>query len=175
MLTRTNRSNHWTKPNSNKATKPNPTLVFQVGSANHRVARKADALNTAHETVASPLSRSLLELLPQYSSNTDPTVQSMSAESHLVATVRGDSTSLDTGALYSFDNKTSPGKEVALGGLVDQAEQKWRAKETDRLVRMEYAVLDGEGEVVGKRGVKSSGAKKVVEDDDDFEIVDRVD
>ena len=94
-----------------------------------------------------------------------------------MATVRDLPTSPDAGVLYSFDNKKSPGKEVALGGLVDQAEQKWKAKETDRLVRMEYAVLDGEGEVVlGKKSVKPTAAgKKMVDDDEEFEIVDRFD
>jgi len=94
-----------------------------------------------------------------------------------MTSARGDPKSPDAGVLYSFDSKKSPGKQVALGGLVDQAEEKWRAKETDRLVKMEYAVLDREGEVLGKRGVKASGgAKKAVDDDDDdFEIVDRFD
>lgn len=83
--------------------------------------------------------------------------------------LRGDG---DEGVLYSFDNKKSPGQEVALGGLVDMAEKKWRAKETDRIVKMEYAVVDLEGEVLGKRGKVGAG-KKVVEDDEEFEIVDR--
>ena len=99
-------------------------------------------------------------------------MQSISAETSILNTIRGDAA--DEGVLYSFDNKKSPGKEVALGGLVDMAEQKWKAKETDRIVKMEYAVVDREGEVVGKRG-KTAAGKTAVDEDEDFEIVDRFD
>jgi len=78
--------------------------------------------------------------------------------------------------LYSFDKKSSPSESVGLGGLIENAERKWREKETVRLVRSEWEVLDGEGEREGRRG-RRAGVKDVVVkggglgDDEDYELV----
>jgi len=86
--------------------------------------------------------------------------------------------------LYSFDNKgKSPGvkgREVDLGGLVELAEKKWAAEQTDRILKGEYEVIDSSGEsvVVGKKGKKSpkSRAKEMEiknagDDDEGFELI----
>lgn len=91
--------------------------------------------------------------------------------------------------LYSFDDKgPSPGekgRQVDLGGLVEKAEQKWVAQQTDRIVRGEYEVLDKEGETmtVSKSKFKKSPKQKVIksqpstvkglegEEDDGFELI----
>jgi len=85
--------------------------------------------------------------------------------------------------LYSFDNKVTPGKAVDLGGLVELAEQKWKSEQTEKIVKGEYEVLDGEGEVMafggGKRGKGKSPKQKAkmdviintVDDDEGFELI----
>jgi hypothetical protein len=94
----------------------------------------------------------------------------------------------DDGIFYSFDNKgKSPeqnGRPVDLGGLVEQAEKKFLAEQTEKIVKGEYEVIDGQGEitVLGKKGKKGSPKQRAVmtetsivatklDDDDDFELV----
>lgn len=77
---------------------------------------------------------------------------------------------------------------MGLQSLIERAEQKWREKETVRLVRCEYEVLDGDGEreVVRKVGkVKGGGGRSLVslkgvvvsaaggldDDEEDYELV----
>lgn len=74
-------------------------------------------------------------------------------------------TSGDEGVLYSFDREASPASSLGLGGLVEKAEQHFRARETERIVRGEYEVLDGEGETVRakRKGRKGSPKVRVVE------------
>ncbi|KAG9242422.1 hypothetical protein BJ878DRAFT_555469 [Calycina marina] len=160
------------KKDSNKASnKPYPTIAFNMPGANARHARKGDALVTAKELTTSPLSRSLMELLPSYNQPTSAGIQSLPADSSIIASMKAASAAETGGVLYSFDNKNSPGKEVPLGGLIDKAEQQWRAKETDRIVKTEYAVLDNQGQET-RKGHKTP--KPVdVDEDDDFEMIDR--
>jgi hypothetical protein len=116
-----------------------------------------------------PLSKSLLDLLPQHRNNTSNAVH-----------VAG-----DDGFLYSFDTRPSPnarGREVDLGGLVERAEKKWESDRTEAMVK-EYEVLDISGEAVkgGKKGKKGSRSPKnravmtasadTAEDDDGFELI----
>ncbi|KAH8601539.1 hypothetical protein B0O99DRAFT_648250 [Bisporella sp. PMI_857] len=160
------------KPHGNKASKPYPTLNFDNSSANHRVSRKADAIVDAHAHSTAPLSKSLLELLPKHTNNTETAVQTA---------IRASMSSADDGFLYSFDNRPSPnarGREVDLSGLIDKAEKKWAAKETEKILRTEYAVLDNTGEdVVLKKGKKASPKQPPVpvvtgmDEDDGFELI----
>lgn len=141
--------------------------AYEVGHASGRVARKTDAHFEAND---SPLSRSLLELLPQHSNNTDSPIQTALR-------------SPDSEILYSFDNKgpspSDAGIKVVLEGLVEKAEQKWVAEQTEKIIRGEYEVLDGRGETTslrkGKRSPKQKAAKQTVvkdiEEDDGFELV----
>lgn len=141
--------------------------VYDLGQASGRVARKSDAHFEANE---SPLSRSLLELLPQHSNNTSSAIQTALR-------------SPDSEILYSFDNKgpspSDAGIKVVLEGLVERAEQKWVAEQTEKIIRGEYEVLDGQGETTslrkGKRSPKQKAAKQIVvkdiEEDDGFELV----
>jgi len=103
-----------------------------------RLAHKADALVDANDHTTSTLSKSLLELLPQHANN---------AQSPIQTAIR---IAADAEILYSFDNKgQSPGaagRNVDLGGLVELAEQKWVAEQTEKIIKGEYEVLDNEGE-----------------------------
>ena len=139
-----------------------------------RVFRKMDATMEANDT--SPLSRSLLELLPTHINNTDSPIQ---------IAIRAS----DSDIFYSFDDKSkSPGQNgrpVDLGGLVEEAEAKFLAKQIDKIVKGEYEVIDGQGEttVLGsKKGKKGSPKQRAIktetslvatklDDDDDFELV----
>lgn len=86
---------------------------------------------------------------------------------------------MDADILYSFDNKgpspTAKATKVELGSLIEQAEQKWIAEQTEKIVRGEYEVLDAQGEktILGKkRASPKQKSVKVVEDEDDgFELV----
>jgi len=132
-----------------------------------RVTRKVDAVLEAKDHTSSPLSKSLLELLPQHDNNKNSSIRT--ADSAVA------------GVLYSYDTKTSPGRPVDLGGLVEQAEAKWKNEQTERMVKGEYEVLDNEGEttVLSKgRGKKGSPKQKVatvtkdvVDEDDGFELI----
>jgi len=137
--------------------------------------RKVDALVDANEHTSSPLSRSLLELIPQHTNNTSPSIQTALRD-------------YESGVLYSFDSAgASPGvkgRPVGLDSLVDQAEKKWVMEQTEKIVKGEYEVLDAEGETTvlskKKRGspkqkaIKNlpAVAKNVnVEEDDGFELI----
>lgn len=160
------------KSHANKVPKPNGHYDQA------RLAHKADALVDANDHTTSTLSKSLLELLPQHVNNTQSPIQTA---------IRS---AADAEILYSFDNKgQSPGaagRKVDLGGLVEKAEQKFLAEQTEKIVKGEYEVLDNEGEttvIAGKRGRRSpkqkatklktepSNIKSLVDDDDDFELV----
>jgi len=166
------------KSHANKAPKPNAShTCYESCVASNRLIRKVDAIIESNDYAASPLSKSLLELLPQYANNTDSSVQT--------------TLSHDAGILYSFDNKgPSPslkGRAVDLGGLVDLAEKRWVSEQTDRIVKGEYEVLDADGEMTvlpsakgKKRGSpKQKAAKNMpvveqdmgVEEDDGFELI----
>ena len=87
--------------------------------------------------------------------------------------------SVEPDILFSYDNKgPSPGQKgskVALDGLIEQAEQRWIAEQTEKIIKGEYEVLDAQGETVSKKGKRSpkSRAKveSVVDEDDGFELV----
>ncbi|KAH6677605.1 hypothetical protein B0J14DRAFT_347121 [Halenospora varia] len=143
-----------------------------VGSG--RLGRKTDAMVDATEFDASPLSKSLLELLPRHVNNTQSPIQTAIRDSNV-----------DAGILYSFDSKgRSPvekASSVALGGLVEQAEMKWQSEQIDKMVKGEYEVLDNEGRPTAlkpkgkKKGSPNQKAAKTeiknVEDDDGFELI----
>ncbi|KAE9370797.1 hypothetical protein N431DRAFT_344062 [Stipitochalara longipes BDJ] len=156
------------KSHANKNPKPN-------GNYTSRTVHKVSAVVESNDHTASPLSKSLLELLPQHINNTNSPIQTL---------IRTNSTA-DAEILYSFDNKgPSPGdkgRTVDLGGLVELAEQKWVSEQTDRIVKGEYEVLDNEGEKTvlakgKKRGSPKQRAtpvvvKSVVNEDDGFELI----
>jgi hypothetical protein len=58
----------------------------------------------------------------------------------------------DEEVFYTYDSNSSPASSLGLDGLVDKAEKHFAERETERIVRREYEVLDGEGERVGRRG-----------------------
>ncbi|KAH8667362.1 hypothetical protein BGZ60DRAFT_528664 [Tricladium varicosporioides] len=165
------------KSHANKNPKPSNTHCHfdstdVVGTG--RLGRKTDAMVDATEFASSPLSRSLLELLPQHVNNTQSPIQTAIRE-----------TNVDAGILYSFDSKgRSPvdkASSVALDGLVEQAEMKWQSEQIDKMVKGEYEVLDNEGRPTAlnpkgkKRGSPKQKATKTeiknVEDDDGFELI----
>lgn len=123
-----------------------------LGSATgrtYRTSRKTDALVQAAE---GSLSKSLLELLPEGK----------------------DGGSGADGVVYSFDAESSPKLAVGLDKLIEGAEERYRSKETDKLVRMEYEILDVAGETVkiGKRSPKTKAVQKGgALEDDDYELV----
>jgi len=145
-----------------------------------RYAHKVDAMLESDDHTKSQLSKSLLELLPQHSNNIGTPIH---------AVLRSLSQNGDAEILYSFDNKgPSPGeqgRQVDLGGLVEQAEQKWAAEQTERIVRGEYEVLNEEGETmtVSKSKFKKSPKQGAIknqpstvkrlqgEEDDGFELI----
>ncbi|KAL2065496.1 hypothetical protein VTL71DRAFT_3166 [Oculimacula yallundae] len=171
----------WSQMTSEHKSHANKTPKPSGGSydARTRLHHKAAAVVEANDHTNSALSKSLLDLLPMHSNNTESAIQIAIRES--AAAVDGD-------ILYSFDNKgpspSDKGRKVDLGGLVDMAEQKWINKKTEAIVKGEYEVLDNSGETVllkGKGGKKSpkqkaAKAERVVPqaglDDDDFEIID---
>ncbi|CZR64183.1 uncharacterized protein PAC_14080 [Phialocephala subalpina] len=143
-----------------------------------RLAHKADALVDANDHASSALSKSLLELLPQHVNNTNSAIQTA---------IRS---TTDADILYSFDNKgPSPGvagRKVDLGNLVEIAEQKWVAEQTEKIIKGEYEVLDNYGEttvLASKNKNKSpkqkatilknepSTVKSLVDDGEDFELI----
>ncbi|PBP23984.1 hypothetical protein BUE80_DR005181 [Diplocarpon rosae] len=150
-----------------------------------RPAHKAEAVLEANDHTSATLSKSLLELLPQYSNNT---------ESAIHIALRESAVATEAGILYSFDNKgPSPGdkgRKVDLGGLVDRAERKFLSEQTDKIVKGEYEVLDHDGETTvirrGGKGGKKSPKQAAIKpaprsqftttetsnlDEDDFELV----
>lgn len=134
--------------------------------------RKVDA----NEHTSSPLSKSLLELLPQHANNT-------------VTSIRTAVRDQESAILYSHDSaRVSPGvkgRAVGLDSLVELAEKKWILEQTDRIVKGEYEVLDTEGETTvlsTKKGKKSPKQKAIrnmpavvknvdVEEEDGFELI----
>ena len=155
------------KSHANRAPKLSNNATWDLGRSGGRVAQKSDAHFDSRD---GPLSRSLLELLPQHSNNTNSPIHTAIRSS-------------DSEILYSFDNKgPSPsdnGIKVVLEGLVEKAEQKWVAEQTEKIVRGEYEVLDGQGETTvlrkGKRSPKQKAAKQIAiveaEEDDGFELI----
>lgn len=166
--------NPYPKAHGNK-TKP-AGAIFDSNTASNRMVRKIDAVVESNDHTDSPLSKSLLELLPQHANNSNTAIQTAIREK-------------DEGILYSFDNKiespNAKGRVVGLDSLVEQAERKWMAEQTDRIVKGEYEVLDAEGEkvTVGKKGKKGSPKQRAVktmpavvkdvsvEEEDGFELV----
>ncbi|KAH9211449.1 hypothetical protein DL95DRAFT_188284 [Leptodontidium sp. 2 PMI_412] len=160
------------KSHANKTPKPSGNY-----DGRSRLAHKASAVVDANDHTSSSLSRSLLELLPQHSNNTESAIQVALRESAAAA---------DADILYSFDNRgPSPGdkgRNVDLGGLVDLAEQKWINKKTEDIVKGEYEVLDNSGDTVlfkgkGKKSPKQKAIKvepvvpKAGLEDDDYELI----
>lgn len=159
---------------------PKPTAhAYDYGVTSHastgRIFRKMDATIEANDHDSSPLSKSLLDLLPTHANNTNSPVQTAIRAS-------------DEGIFYSFDNKgKSPGKNgrpVDLGGLVELAEKKFLAEQTEKIVKGEYEIIDGQGEttIFSKKGKKGSPKQRAVktetsvvatklDDEDDFELV----
>jgi len=130
----------------------------------------------SNDHTTSPLSNSLLELLPQHVNNTNSAIQTL---------IRTSSSASEADILYSFDNKgPSPGgngRNVDLGGLVELAEKKWVSEQTERIVKGEYEVLDNKGEktVISKGKKKGSPkqqatpvvVKSVADEDDGYELI----
>jgi len=163
------------KSHANKAPRSGGVDTWAHGKASARLNQKCDAMVDAKEHSGEKLSRSLLELLPQHSNNTDSAIQTALQNS------------ADGDILYSFDNKgpspSDKGRAVDLGGLVDLAEKKWVSEQTDKIVKGEYEVLDLEGEptmIKTKKGKspknspkqKAQVVAKVVDaEDEDYELV----
>lgn len=81
----------------------------------------------------------------------------------------------DAGVMYSFDASRGPnhGSQI-LNVALDKAIEKYEEKETDKLVRNEYEVLDSEGESLGLTPAKKGKSKEktvVVVEDEDYEFV----
>jgi hypothetical protein len=84
----------------------------------------------------------------------------------------------DLGVMYSFDAPKGPteGSQI-LNVALAKAVQKFEEKETVKLVKDEYEVLDSEGESMGLSPVKSKGKGKarevpvLVDEDDEYEFV----
>jgi hypothetical protein len=123
-----------------------------------RLTRKEDNLNEVRS--ATPLSRSLSDLIPS-----SPGASRKPAP--------------DAGILYSFDASSTPREAVGLDSLVEKAEKEFASRETDRIVRHEYEILDESGEVQvvskgkGKKGSPRQRAKVLAsnEDEEDWEEI----
>lgn len=86
----------------------------------------------------------------------------------------------DAGVMYSFDAASGPshGSQI-LNVALAQAVERFNEKETTKLVKDEYEILDSEGESVGLTPVKKgkgkaqevSAAVAAPEDDEDYEFV----
>ena len=83
-----------------------------------------------------------------------------------------DATPPDPGVMYSFDAAKGPshGSQI-LNVALARAVERFEEKETAKLVKNEYEVLDSEGETVGL--TPSKGKAKVVHEDgdEDYEFV----
>lgn len=75
---------------------------------------------------------------------------------------------------YSFDADASPASSLGLDSLVDQAVTVAKAKETDRLVKDEYEVLDLDGGNIKATRRKGKKVKPAL-NTDDFATIDDVD
>ncbi|EHL01341.1 hypothetical protein GLAREA_11668 [Glarea lozoyensis ATCC 20868] len=132
--------------------------------ANRRYSHKVDTFHESNDHTTNPLSKSLLSMLPQHMNNATPAISTREPDT-----------------LFSYDTRgPTPGQKasrVALGGLIEQAEQKWIAEQTEKIIRGEYEVLDAQGEkTVLKKGKRSPKQKPkevqpVVDEDDGFELV----
>ncbi|KAL3420102.1 hypothetical protein PVAG01_08601 [Phlyctema vagabunda] len=165
------------EPKSHQNKTPKSTSIrvsYAQDGANARLNRKVDALVDAKDHTSAPLSKSLLELLPQHSNNKDSAIK----------TAWGADDFTIPGVLYSYDTSTSSptetGRAVALGGLVEQAEKKWKNEQTEKIIKGEYEVLDNEGKttVLSKgRGKKGSPKQRTpivvnqIDEDDGFELI----
>ncbi|CAL3967987.1 hypothetical protein PZA11_006963 [Diplocarpon coronariae] len=170
------------EPKSHANKNPKPCGSYDGRS---RLAHKAEAVLEAKDHTSATLSKSLLDLLPQHSNNTESAIHMALRESAGAA---------DAEILYSFDNKgPSPGnqgRKVDLGGLVDRAERRFLSEQTDKIVKGEYEVLDNDGETTvirrGGKGGKKSPKQAAIKpappsqptttetsnlDEDDFELV----
>ena len=83
----------------------------------------------------------------------------------------------DAGVMYSFDAARGPshGSEI-LNVALAKAVEKFEEKETAKLVKNEYDIIDSEGESVGLSPAKKEGKRKakielVQEDEEDYEFV----
>ena len=88
------------------------------------------------------------------------------------------STPPDVGVMYSFDAPRGPthGSQIFNTALA-KAVEKFEEKETAKLVKNEYELLDSEGESIGltpvKKGKGKAKAEPVIvpDDDEDYEFV----
>lgn len=80
----------------------------------------------------------------------------------------------DAGVMYSFDASKGPtqGSQI-LNVALAKAVERFEEKETAKLVRNEYEVVDSEGESIGLTPVKEKGKRKVGQEeaDEDYEFV----
>lgn len=85
----------------------------------------------------------------------------------------------DANVVYSFDAVRSPGQgSQTLNAALAKAVEQFEEKETANLVKLEYDVLNSDGETVevsplkkGKGRKKTVGAVTVPDADDDYEFV----
>ena len=91
----------------------------------------------------------------------------------------GTSSPPDAGVMYSFDASRGPshGSQIFNVALA-KAVQKFEEKETAKLVKNEYDVIDSEGESIGLSPVKKGKSKAkaasllVPEEDEDYDLCD---
>jgi hypothetical protein len=123
------------------------------GAAYGRVSRKQDAMAESRAGESDTMSKSLLDLI---------------SDGSLTSNVAS-----DEGVLYSFDAKSSPREQVGLDLLVKRAEESFKNKETDKLVRNEYEMLDESGEIVSKRKSPKNRPLPalVLDDDEEYEMI----
>ena len=81
----------------------------------------------------------------------------------------------DAGVMYSFDAPTGPshGSQI-LNAALSKAVERFEEKETAKLVKNEYDIIDSEGESVGLTPVKKGKGKAPVtvpDADEDYEFV----
>jgi hypothetical protein len=79
----------------------------------------------------------------------------------------------DAEVTYSFDAKKGPshGSQI-LGHALAEAVERYEHKETEKLVKDEYLVLDSDGEPVAGKGKKAKEAALIdVDDDSEYEIL----
>jgi hypothetical protein len=78
----------------------------------------------------------------------------------------------DAQVAYSFDADRSPNKgSQILGAALDQAVERFENKETERILKDEYLVLDSDGEPVAGQSNKPAKPARSGDDEDDFELV----
>jgi hypothetical protein len=162
------------RPCGNQAPKPHVQPHDYSGHSIGRIFGKVNALEGTREQTDA--AKSLFDVLPDHANTMN-------------AAIRTANLSPDDGILDSFDKQgKSPGvkgREMGLGGLVEQAEKNFLAEQTDRIVKGEYEIIDVEGEIIvlgggrkGKRAFPKQRAKSEssviigkLEDDDGFELV----